>query len=157
MIPKLPWVVTSHRICHSWMSPVLPFQLPHYDPVLAAPAWRSAKLCHNPGEDWVLHSGIGVHWPWKRGVERDLLEELSRQARIGDEGAALHYCSQQSRETVVSLGPVAGIFTSSGAWSFLSFAAERHGACTGQHRLTQLYKGHTCSSASAYRGADSNK
>lgn len=88
MIPKLPWVVTSHRICHSLMFPVLPFQLPHYDPVLAAPAWRSAKLCHNPGEDWVLHSGIGVHSPWKRGVERDLLEELSRQVRIGDKGGS---------------------------------------------------------------------
>lgn len=48
-------------------------------------------------------------------MERVLLEELSRQARAQDEEAALHYCSQKSRETDVSLGALAGIFTSSGA------------------------------------------
>lgn len=50
-----------------------------------------------------------------RGVERVLLEELCRQAGTQDEEAALHYCSQQSRETDGSLEPLAGMFTSSSA------------------------------------------
>lgn len=50
-----------------------------------------------------------------RGVERALLGELSRQAGTQDEEAALLYCSQQSREADVSLGPLAGMFTSSDA------------------------------------------
>lgn len=133
---------------------ILLFQLSHYDPVLAAPAWRPAKFCHNPGEDWVLHSGIGVHLSRMRWVERVLLEERYTQARTQDEKAALHYYSQHSREPDVSLGPVAGIFTSLGVWSFLSFTAERHRLT---HKLTQLYKEQTCSSVSAYKGTDSSK
>lgn len=83
--------------------------------MLAAPAWRPAKFCHNPGEDWVLHSGIGARLSWMRWGDRVLPEERSRQARTWDEKAALHYCSQQSRETDVSLGhsPHLGVDSSS--------------------------------------------
>lgn len=54
---------------------VLLFQIPHYDPVLAAPARRQAKLCHNLGEDRVLHSGICVHSSPIRWVRTFLVDE----------------------------------------------------------------------------------
>jgi len=133
MVSKLQRpAVTYQQELPLWASPVLLFQLSHYDPVLAAPAWRPAQFCHNPGEDWVLHSGIGVHSSQMRWVERALLEKGPRQARTRDKKAALHYCSRQSRETDASLGPVARTFTPSGGWSFLSFTAERR-------RLTHAY------------------
>lgn len=76
MVSRLRWLAVRCQQSLPFMrSLVLLFQIPHYDPVLAAPAGRQAKLCHNPGEDRVLHSGIGVCLSPTRWVRMFLVDE----------------------------------------------------------------------------------